>query len=117
LRVLVELSGFVDPRVLLLAGSSGRLDTARGCTSSRRAAALSIRWFGGGLQPPAICERPLEIFDLVLDLLGGYGTSLGIVGTSKGAEASLARRSTNADVEVVMVFSPRDFVRQTWGPA
>ncbi|GAB2744931.1 hypothetical protein GCM10010442_75960 [Kitasatospora kifunensis] len=45
--------------VLVLAGSSGRIETDRCRLLARTGmAALSIRWFGGEGQPAGICEIP-----------------------------------------------------------
>lgn len=68
--VLVEPMGGSGVGVLVLAGSSGRIDTER-CRVLARAGmtALSIRWFGGDGQAQGICEIPLEGFVEAIDLL------------------------------------------------
>jgi hypothetical protein len=46
---------------LVLAGSSGRVETGRvRLLAGSGEAAMSIRWFGGPGQPRGICEVPLE---------------------------------------------------------
>src|SRR5215472_9580049 len=77
--------------VLVLAGSSGRIDQARARLLSRHGAtALALGWFGGPGQTPDIREVPLELFSEALDLLESLAVRrLAIVGLSKGAEAAL----------------------------
>lgn len=56
--------------VLVLAGSSGRLDTGRAdALAAAGATALAMRWFGGAGQPTTPCEIPLETFIQALDLI------------------------------------------------
>jgi hypothetical protein len=48
--------------VVVLAGSSGRVDVTRAALfAAQGCAALALRWFGGAGQVPGICEIPLEI--------------------------------------------------------
>lgn len=77
--------------VLVLAGSSGRVDSERAHLLARHGAtAIPIRWFGDEGQPPGICEVPIETFTAALDRLGvGYGR-LAVLGVSKAARGSLA---------------------------
>lgn len=49
--------------VLVLGGSSGRVDIQRASIFAGLAArSLALRWFGGDGQAPGICEIPLETF-------------------------------------------------------
>ena len=61
--VVATPAGDPSMAVLVLAGSSGRIDERRArLLAGRGALAVSIRWFGGPGQPPGICEVPLETF-------------------------------------------------------
>jgi hypothetical protein len=77
--------------VVILAGSSGRVDVARArLFAANGAVALAMRWFGGEGQAPGICELPLEGFTIATDRLIDVGCErTAYVGTSKGAEAAL----------------------------
>lgn len=56
--------------VLLLAGSSGRVESQRADLLARHGARVrAIRWFGGMGQRPAPHEVPIELFIDQLDLL------------------------------------------------
>ncbi len=51
--------------VVVLSGSSGRVDIARArLFAGEGASALALQWFGGEGQVPGICEIPLETFRL-----------------------------------------------------
>ena len=89
--------------VLVLAGSSGRLDAGRAeLLASHGATALALRWFGGVGQPDLPREAPLETFVGALDRLARECDRLAVLGVSYGAEAALltavrdARRSLTA---------------------
>lgn len=97
--------------VLVLAGSSGRIDEARVRTLSEVGAiALGLRWFGGEGQPSGICEVPLETFAPALDLLAAHDLPLVIVGASKGAEVALLLAVFDPRVRAVAAFAPTDVV-------
>ncbi|HUF32141.1 MAG TPA: acyl-CoA thioester hydrolase/BAAT C-terminal domain-containing protein [Acidimicrobiales bacterium] len=100
--------------VLVIAGSSGRVDNSRArLFAEAGCAAATLRYFGGSGQAPGICEIPLKTFVLALDVLVEHAPSrLGIVGTSKGAEAALAVAVRDARVNVVVGFAPTSV---TWG--
>ncbi|HKV84228.1 MAG TPA: acyl-CoA thioester hydrolase/BAAT C-terminal domain-containing protein [Ktedonobacterales bacterium] len=94
--------------VLVLAGSSGRVDVARARLLARhRALALALRWFGGPGQPPGICEVPLETFTGAVDWLCGQGVKrVGLLGLSKGAEAALLVACCDARIGAAVAISP-----------
>ncbi|ANS62526.1 BAAT/Acyl-CoA thioester hydrolase [Streptomyces lincolnensis] len=94
--------------VLVLAGSSGRVERERAHLLARQGVtAMSIRWFGGPGQPPGICEVPLETFTEAVDLLRASGAErIGILGASKGAEAALLTAVHDPRVDVVVAVSP-----------
>lgn len=108
------------PAILLLGGSEGGL----GGGAKRQARALAARgyvvlhlsYFGGPGQPTALKLIPLEKFYRGLDWLkaqpGVDGDRIGVVGTSKGAEAALLVASRRSDVRAVVLGSPSSVV---WG--
>ena len=106
-EVLELPSGAPRCAVLVLSGSSGRVETGRvRLLAQHGAAAASLRWFGGRGQPPGICEVPLETFGPVLDRLAGLHEHLAVVGTSKGAEAALLLAASDPRIRVVAALAP-----------
>ncbi|MGW1188155.1 acyl-CoA thioester hydrolase/BAAT C-terminal domain-containing protein [Streptomyces sp. NPDC002559] len=116
--VLFAPAGGGDVGVLVLAGSSGRVERERARLLARQGfTALAIRWFGGFGQPPGICEVPLETFTAAVDLLRlGGARRVGILGTSKGAEAALLTAVRDPRVDVVVALSPTSRVWCNVGP-
>lgn len=110
------LKGIASSRtgVLVLGGSSGRVDTVRaGLFSHAGAHALALQWFGGTNQPPGICEVPLETFIDAVDFLISRGCErIVLVGTSKGAEAALLASTIDPRINAVVAVSPSSVV---WG--
>jgi len=104
--------------VVVLGGSSGRIDLARaGLFAERGVLAIALRWFGGEGQSPGICEIPIEIFSQAIDLLREEGCDrIGFVGTSKGAEAALLVASYDQRVDIVVAVSPSSVVWANVGP-
>jgi hypothetical protein len=104
--------------VLVLAGSSGRVDVDRARLLARHGAlALALRWFGGEGQPPGICEVPLETFTAAVDRLVELGAArLGVVGLSKGAEAALLLACRDARVRGVVAISAPSVAWANVGP-
>lgn len=103
--------------VLVVAGSSGRVDEDRVRLLARHGAvAMSIQWFGGPGQPPGICEVPLETFSAALDLLEPHCDRLAVIGTSKGAEAALLLGVHDPRVDVVAAFAPTHVAWANVGP-
>ncbi|WP_369394500.1 acyl-CoA thioester hydrolase/BAAT C-terminal domain-containing protein [Streptomyces sp. CG1] len=104
--------------VLVLAGSSGRVERERvRILAQQGMTALSIRWFGGPGQSPGICEIPLETFTTAVDFLqGNEAERIGILGTSKGAEAALLTAVHDPRVDVVIALSPTSRVWCNVGP-
>ena len=94
--------------VVVLGGSSGRVDVARaGLLADRGALAIAMRWFGGEGQSPGICEIPLETFALATDRLIREGCDrIALLGTSKGAEAALLVASYDPRIDAVVAFEP-----------
>jgi len=104
--------------VLVVAGSSGRVDGDRARVFAEHGAlAASIRWFGGPGQPPGVCEVPLETFTAALDELRRYEPRrLGMIGLSKGAEAALLTGIRDDRLDLVGAFAPTSVVWANVGP-
>jgi hypothetical protein len=116
--VWVEPAGGSAAGVLVLSGSSGRVEAER-CRVLARAglSALTIRWFGAAGQPPGICEIPLETFTAAIGLLRSAGAGrIGILGVSKGAEAALLTAVRDPRVDAVVALSPTSVVWANVGP-
>ncbi|MFJ3310509.1 acyl-CoA thioester hydrolase/BAAT C-terminal domain-containing protein [Streptomyces sp. NPDC086549] len=116
--VLAAPANGSDIGVLVLAGSSGRIERERARILAQQGiTALSIRWFGGPGQSPGICEIPLETFTAAVDFLAASGARrIGILGGSKGAEAALLTAVHDPRVDVVIALSPTSRVWCNVGP-
>ncbi|QDP96178.1 acyl-CoA thioesterase [Microlunatus elymi] len=101
--------------VLLLAGSSGRIDHGRAELLARHGATVRpLRWFGGpGLQPGPY-EVPLELFADALDLLALECDRLAVIGTSFGAEAALLIAADDVRITATVAFAPTSVVWGGW---
>lgn len=96
--------------VLLLAGSSGRVESQRADLLARHGARVrAIRWFGGVGQRPAPHEVPIELFIDQLDLLRRDADRVAIFGTSFGAEAALVTASLHP-VDATVAVAPSSVV-------
>nr|WP_312879962.1 acyl-CoA thioester hydrolase/BAAT C-terminal domain-containing protein [Phyllobacterium trifolii] len=104
--------------VVVLGGSSGRIDIGRAkIFSNEGVSALALQWFGGEGQIPGICEIPLETFFAANDYLVEQGCRhIVYVGTSKGAEASLLAAVHDPRIDVVIAISPSSVVWGNIGP-
>lgn len=97
--------------VLVLAGSSGRVDSARAELFARHGAmAESVRWFGGAGQHDGPWEIPLELFIGRVEALRRDCDRVAVVGTSFGAEAALLTGALCDAVDVVVALAPSDVV-------
>ena len=97
--------------VLVLAGSSGRVDADRSrLLASHGASAMSIQWFGGAGQQLGPWEVPLETFTAALDRLAAECDRLAVVGLSFGAEAALLTAAHDTRVEAAIAFAPTPVV-------
>lgn len=104
--------------VLVLAGSSGRVDTERVRLLGRSGAmAMSIQWFGGPGQQPQPFEVPLESFTTALDRLARHCDRLAVIGLSFGAEAALLTAVRDPRVDAVVAFAPSPVVWAGIAPA
>lgn len=104
--------------VVVLAGSSGRIEIARASLIAKQGAtAIALRWFGGEGQVPGICEVPLETFFAAVDYLLDLGCKrIVLVGTSKGAEAALLTAVHDPRVNAVVAMSPSSVIWGNIGP-
>jgi acetyl esterase/lipase len=104
--------------VVVLGGSSGRVDVARArLFAALRATAIALRWFGGDGQVPGICEVPLETFVPATNRLIAEGCDrIAYVGTSKGAEAALLLACFDQRIDAVVALSPSSVVWANIGP-
>lgn len=97
--------------VVVLAGSSGRIDAQRArVLAGEGAAALSVRWFGGPGQQPGPYDVPLELFSAALDRLSDHSDRLVVLGTSFGAEAALLVATSDPRVAACVAFAPSSVV-------
>jgi pimeloyl-ACP methyl ester carboxylesterase len=87
--------------VLVLAGSSGRVEEER-CRvlAGLGAIAASYRWFGD-----AVDRVPLESFDDALSALHERCDRLAVLGTSRGAEAALLLGAMHPEINAVVAVS------------
>ena len=96
--------------VLLLAGSSGRIEVDRAELLARHGARTrAIRWFGGHGQRPAPHEVPVETFIDELELLRTEADRVAVFGTSFGAEAALVT-ATLRPVDAVVAVAPSSVI-------
>ncbi|MEV7618772.1 alpha/beta fold hydrolase [Microbacterium sp. NPDC089321] len=96
--------------VLLVAGSSGRIEVDRaGLLAAQGARVRAMRWFGGDGQRPAPHEVPVELFAEQLDELRQECDRVVVFGTSFGAEAALLT-ATVSPVDGVIAVAPTSVV-------
>ena len=99
--------------VLVLAGSSGRIDQARvDMLAARGIPAVGLRWFGGSGLPERPQRVPLELFAEALALLGERTERQTIMGLSYGAEAALVTASWVPHPADVVALAPTHVVWQ-----
>jgi hypothetical protein len=96
---------------LVLAGSSGRVDSTRAELLARQGViADAVRWFGGPGQNEGPWDIPVELFlDQVSDL-ARVADRIVVVGTSFGSEAALLTGVYSTQVSAVAAFAPSDVV-------
>jgi dienelactone hydrolase len=104
--------------VLVLAGSSGRVDEPRARVLAEQGfTAESVQWFGGPGQNPGPWEIPLETFQRRVADLARDCDRVHIVGTSFGAEAALVTAAHTPGVDSVVAFAPSDVIWAGVDPA
>src|SRR4051812_698242 len=98
--------------VLVLSGSSGRVERDRAVLLARAgvSAALTYRWFGGPGQPAGIWEHPLESFAPAVATLAERCDRVVLLGASKTAEAFLAYAAGDPSVDAVVALAPSHVV-------
>jgi hypothetical protein len=111
---MTQLPDTPNAGLLVLSGSSGRVEHARAeVFAAFGLTTLAFRWFGGPGQPSEPCEVPLETFTEAVDRLKAQGVQrLGILGVSKGAEATMLAAVRDPRVDVVIALAPTPYV---WG--
>ena len=96
--------------VLLLTGSSGRVEAGRAQMLARHGARVrAIRWFGGSGQRPAPHDVPIETFIDQVELLRRDSDRVAIFGTSFGAEAALVTASLHP-IDATVAVAPSSVV-------
>lgn len=96
--------------VLVLAGSSGRIDERRAeLLATTGATCEAVRWFGGPGQPAGPWLVPLETVITRIGALRETCDRIALVGTSFGAEAVAATAAAHP-VDAVVAFAPTDVV-------
>ena len=96
--------------VLLLAGSSGRIETERAeLLAAQGARVRAMRWFGGAGQRPAPHEVPIELFVEQVEMLREECDRVVVFGTSFGAEAALLT-ATVCPVDAAVAGAPTSVV-------
>jgi len=103
--------------VIVLTGSSGRVDVDRArLFSDRGAVALAQQWWGGEGQAPGINLIPLEELVRGVDRLEAEGCSrIAVLGVSRGAEAALLTAVHDPRVDLAIAISPTAVVWQSTG--
>jgi uncharacterized protein len=114
---LLEPDRLTGLGVLVLGGSSGRVDVDRArLFADRGALSFAMQWFGGAGQPASVCEIPLESFSAAIDSLKARGCErIAVVGTSKSGEGALLLATREPRIDVVAAFSPGSMVWESTG--
>ena len=102
------------PAILLLGGSEGGLSNGGArearLLAERGYAVLHLSYFGSPGQPATLKMIPVETFDRALDWLKAQaevaGDRIGVIGTSKGAEAALLVASRRSDIRITVLGVP-----------
>jgi hypothetical protein len=95
--------------VLVLAGSSGRVDAGRARVFTELGTvAESVQWFGGRGQHAGPWEIPIEVFLERVRSLAQDCDRVVVCGTSFGSEAALLTGVHAPEVDAVIGFSPSD---------
>lgn len=115
--LVTPAAGGTGTGVLVLSGSSGRIERDRARVVGRAGAtALTYRWFGDDSQPAAIHQLPLESFGWAVETLAGQCDRVVLMGVSKSAEAFLAYAADDPHVDAVVALAPSHVVWANVGP-
>lgn len=105
--LLTPAGGGNGTGVLVLSGSSGRIEHSRATVlATAGVTALTHRWFGGAGQPRSINEYPLERFAWGVDRLTSQCDRVVLMGSSKSAEAFLLYAADDPRVDALVAFAP-----------
>jgi dienelactone hydrolase len=102
--------------IVVLGGSEGGNSEAHLAAqlASHGYATLSVAYFGVDSLPSELDEIPLEYFEKAITRLrktaGVDSTLIGLLGTSKGAEAALLVAARDSRIRVVVAFAPSSVV-------
>ena len=103
--------------VLVLSGSSGRVERDRARVLARAGVtALTHRWFGGADRPAQIWEYPLESFAPAVASLAERCDRVVLLGSSKSAEAFLLYAADDPSVDAVVALAPSHVAWANVGP-
>ena len=111
-----RVAGGAGPAILLLGGSEGGLGGTRSARSlaAQGYSVLSLAYFGAPGRAPKLRLIPLEYFATALQWLRAQPqvdpTRVGIVGTSKGAEAALLVAVNDKAIAAVVAGAPQSVV-------
>jgi dienelactone hydrolase len=104
------------PTLLVLGGSEGgnSAEDVGALLASHGYVCLALAYFDLDALPKTLEEIPLEYFEKALDWLTGQGSvqsdRIGILGTSKGAEAALLIASRDRRIHAVVAYAPSSVV-------
>ncbi|GAB96366.1 hypothetical protein KILIM_035_00550 [Kineosphaera limosa NBRC 100340] len=112
--------GSAAPGILLLGGSEGGIsvyaDQQAQLLRDEGYSTLALSYFGGPDQPAAMESLPLETFDTALAYLAAQPQvdrdRMGVIGSSKGGEASLLVASRHPELKSVVGMVPSSVVWQ-----
>ena len=111
---VLPASGTPDLALLVLSGSSGRVEERRARVLAEHGiAALAVPWFGVPGLPRTPRRVPLESLVPHLDRLSDAAPRVGVLGTSFGAEAALLLGVHEPRVALVAALAPTSVVSQT----
>jgi len=110
-RLFLPAGAGPHPALLVLGGSEGGLSSADDAAlfASHGYVALALAYFGAEGLPAELAEIPLDYFNKAMDWMEANSLTrqgLGLVGTSKGAEAALLLASKYPAVRAVVVYAP-----------
>ncbi len=104
--------------LIVITGSSGRVDVERAALfASRGATVLAQQWWGGEGQAKGINLIALEVLSHGIDRLLVEGCErIAVLGVSYGAQAVLSIAARDQRVQTVIAISPSQVVWQNSGP-
>lgn len=111
-RLFVPPGNGQHAALLVVGGSEGGLSTSEDAAlfASHGFVALALAYFGAEGLPEELAEIPLEYFERALGWLSRHPSvdadRIGIVGTSKGAEAALLLAAEQPALRAVVAYAP-----------